>query len=93
MREAFYPSLFEELGPGEVTADPNRLPRAKRHPYTTDEDPAGLTNAVLMQMVRKHAEIIDLEFGHAPTTTPTVPASVDDPPNILVPRHFAIYAI
>jgi hypothetical protein len=44
------------------------------------------------RMKNKHSEITDIELGYAPTTTPTVPASVDDPPNILVPRHFAVYA-
>ncbi len=84
-------TLMEELGSGEGTADQNRLPRARRHPYTDVEDPASVTNAVLTSMVRKHAEVTDLEFAYAPVTTPTVPASVDDPPAVLIPRHLAFY--
>jgi hypothetical protein len=84
-------ALMGELGPGEVTEDANRIPRAVRHPFAADEDPYSITNAALAQMTRKHVEIIDLEFGYAPTTSPTVPASVDDPPAVLTPRHFAIY--
>jgi uncharacterized phage protein gp47/JayE len=86
-------SLFGELGPGEITSDANRLPRSKRHPLVADEDPSSITAGVAAQrMKNKHSEITDIELGYAPTTTPTVPASVDDPPNILVPRHFAVYA-
>ncbi len=84
-------ALLEELGPGEGTADQNRLPRARRHPYTDVEDPASVTSAVLSQLTRKHPEVTDLEFAYAPMTTPTVPTSVDDPPAVFVPRHLAFY--
>jgi uncharacterized phage protein gp47/JayE len=86
-------SLFEELGAGEITADANRLPRSKRHPYATDEDPHSVTNSFLGRLNGKHPEITDIEFGSAATTTPTVPASVDDSPSVLVPRHFAVYPL
>ncbi len=84
-------SIFNDLGPGEVTSDVNRLPRSKRHPYTTDEDPSSLTNAILGKVVGKHPEITDIEFGSAATTSPTVPASVADPPAVLIPRRLGIY--
>ncbi len=36
-------------------------------------------------------EITGFELGHANKTTPTIPATVDDPPNVFVPRNFAVY--
>jgi uncharacterized phage protein gp47/JayE len=85
-------SMFNELGPGEVTSDVNgRLPRSKRHPYTTDEDPSTLSRTVLSKLNQQHTEITDIAFTYSPTTAPTVPASVDDPPAVLIPRHLAFY--
>ncbi len=83
--------IFEELGPGEQTADAGRLPRAKRHPYVTDEDPASITTVNLGRLPQAFPEITAISFGSAATTTPTVPSDVDDPPSILIPRKFAIY--
>ncbi|HTJ17837.1 MAG TPA: baseplate J/gp47 family protein [Steroidobacteraceae bacterium] len=85
-------ALLESLGPGEILEnDPDRLPRALRNPNASDEAPSSITKATLKGFTNKHPEVTDIDFGYAPTATPTVPASVDDPPNILVPRHFAVY--
>jgi hypothetical protein len=84
-------SLFQELGPGEMTADASRLPRAKRHPFTTSEDPAGVTNAALTRLSRDNPEITDFEFSYQSLTTPTIPSAVDDAPNVLVPRNLGFY--
>jgi hypothetical protein len=86
-------NLFEALGPGEVTDDPDRIPRALRNPNAADEDPYDVNGATLTTWKAKHPEVTNIGFGYSPVTTPTVPASVDDPPNILVPRHFAVYPI
>lgn len=83
--------IFRELGPGENTADANRLPRAKRHPFITDEDPTSLTAVVLRRLTDKFPEITDHEYVLRSPSTPTVPASVSTAPNVLVPRRFAIY--
>lgn len=85
--------LFESLGPGEVTADAARLPRAKRHPYAADEDPSSITATALGKVSGKHPEITDIQFGTAVTTTPTVPASVDESPSVLVPGAFGVYPL
>ncbi len=84
---------FESLACGENTADSNRLPRSLRHPYATDDVPEDLSQRLLDEHFsrEKHPEITNLAITFCPTTTPTVPASVDDPPNILIPRHFGIY--
>jgi hypothetical protein len=44
-----------------------------------------------VKLIRDHAEISDAEIAYASATVPTVPSSVDDPPNVLTPRHFGIY--
>jgi hypothetical protein len=85
--------MFEALGPGEITADTDRLPRSLRNPNAADEDPHSVTATALGGMVKKHPEITNHAFGYSPQTAPTVPASVDDPPNVLVPRRFAVYPL
>lgn len=82
---------FGVLGPGEVTTDVNRLPRSLRHPYAADESPYTAAGALRAKLIRDHAELSDAEFSYAPTTSPTVPANVDEPPAILIPRHLGFY--
>ncbi len=82
---------FRSLGPGENTEDLGRLPRAKRHPYVTDEDPSEITNVVYGAFKNNHREITNIEFGSAPTTAPDVPVNCDTSPSILVPERFAVY--
>jgi hypothetical protein len=83
--------VFRKLGPGENTGDVFRLPRALRHPFVTDEDPSNVNNATLLDFKSKHPEIKNVEFTFSPTTTPTVPGSVNTAPNVLTPRKFAVY--
>jgi len=86
-------SLFGALGTGEITADANLLPRSKRHPFTTDEDPSSITNVSLARFAAKHLEITDIEFAYGPQQSPTVPATVDDSPNVITPGKFALYPL
>lgn len=86
-------ATFEALGPGEMTTDTNRLPRSLRNPHAADEDPSSITTTALTGMSQDHPEITDVVFGYAPQVSPTVPANVDQPPNVLVPQHFAVYPI
>jgi uncharacterized phage protein gp47/JayE len=85
--------LLEELGPGENTSDVNRLPRAKRRPLVGDGALSSLGAAVYSQFMRRFDEITDISQSHASATVPTVPGSVATAPNVLVPRHFAIYVL
>lgn len=85
--------LGEALGAGENTADPLRLPRALRHPYVRDEGSATLGAVVLSQFLAAHDEISDASYAYRSATEPPVPAGVDDPPGVLVPRHFGVYPL
>lgn len=82
---------MEKLGPGEVTADAERLPRSLRHPFVDDEWPTDPSFQTLETFREGHGEIADITWSYRSLTTPTVPATVADPPAILVPRHFGIY--
>jgi uncharacterized phage protein gp47/JayE len=88
---AAWVDALEALGPGENTADEDRLPRALRHPFISDEDPCALTTTTVARWVNRFPEITNFEASITPTT-PTVPGDNDsaDPPGVLVPRHFAI---
>jgi hypothetical protein len=82
---------FERLGPGENTADANRLPRAYRHPTPQTGWPLGLTIAQLTDLRNAHPEISDAAWSYRSPTTPVVVASVATAPNILAPQHFGVY--
>jgi Baseplate J-like protein len=96
---AAWVDIFREMGPGENTADASRLPRSKRHPFVTDEDPSSMTTSMLGKMAQKFPEIADIEYGIrfvngvSGATSPTVPASVATAPNVLVPRRFGVYKL
>lgn len=83
--------LMGQLGPGENTADPARLPRALRHPYITVGPDSSLSFTVLRQLSDKFGEITGLAYSYATQSTPSVPASVDLPPNVLRLVNFGIY--
>lgn len=83
--------LFRSLGPGEVTTDANRIPRAKRHPFVASEDPSDISATTLAAYVKQFPEITDYATGYSSATAPSVPATVADAVQILVPRKFAVY--
>lgn len=85
--------IIGEVGPGEATADANRLPRSLRHPYVTSKTSLApdLKASKLALIREQHSEVTDYEYGYRSVTTPAVPAAVSIAPNILVPRHFGIY--
>ncbi|HEX5076137.1 MAG TPA: baseplate J/gp47 family protein [Gemmatimonadaceae bacterium] len=97
--------LLNGFGPGEHTTDSSRLPRAKRHPYVTDEDPTDITNATLAQWSNGwrdssgetvHAgfpEITAFSLSVASQTTPSIPALVSFRQFVLTPRKFGIYKL
>jgi uncharacterized phage protein gp47/JayE len=81
--------LMGGLGAGENVSTTES--RRKRHPFVADGAPISITNAFLSQFIRAHAEIEDAEFVDITVPTPTIPVTIDDAPNVLVPRHFGIY--
>jgi len=84
-------NAMRRMGPGEGTADANRLPRAARIPDAADSWFADLGFQQLNTLVNAHAEITNAAYSYSPTTSPTVPGTVATAPAILVPRRFAVY--
>ncbi len=88
---ATWVGLLEQLGCGENTTEADSLPRALRHPYQSEAARSGLTMFQLKELMSAHAEIVDAAYSYRSATAPTVPASIDDAPNVLTPRHLGIY--
>lgn len=90
-RETFL-QLFDALGAGEnVSPASGDTPRRLRHPFISDGAQIGITGKFLADFLRANPEIEDGAFSYLPVTSPTLPASVDLPPNVLTPRAFGIY--
>lgn len=86
--------LMEGMGPGENTSDINLIAngRALRHPFVASGGARmSLTGNQLKALEKKHPEIEESAYSYRSKSSPTTPAAVSDAPNILVPRHFAIY--
>lgn len=81
--------LMGALGAGEnaVTTESRR----KRHPFVAEGAPISITEVWKADFLRAHAEIENGDFLGLTVATPTIPSTIDDPPNVLVPRHFGIY--
>lgn len=84
-------ALMGQLGPGENTADLARLPRSLRHPYVSVGPASSLSFTLLRQLSDQFGEITSLAYSVASPVTPTVPATVDLPPNILRLVNFGVY--
>jgi uncharacterized phage protein gp47/JayE len=89
---ATFLALFNALGAGEnVSPATGDTPRRLRHPFISDGAQIGITGKFLADFIRANLEVEDGAFSYLPVTAPSLPASVDLPPNVLTPRHFAIY--
>lgn len=85
--------LMGGLGPGENTADAARLPRALRHPYVSTGPDSSLSFPMLQKLSKRFGEITSLAYSTGfDVSAPTVPATVDLPPNILRLTSFGIYS-
>jgi hypothetical protein len=82
-----------KLGPGENTADPNRIGdgRSLRHPSVDDVDPSSVGGSLYRRMQQAHPEITEIGTSAVTTATPSVPASVQDAPFVLKLDNFGIY--
>jgi uncharacterized phage protein gp47/JayE len=85
--------MIESLGPGENTAAVGRVPRALRHPFQAEEDPAAISSVQLNEWARKFPEITDVDTSTLSASAPTVPGAVATAPNVFVPRHFGVYQV
>jgi len=79
------------LGCGENTTVSDN--RRKRHPFESSGPKSSLTMTELAAFKAEHPEISDAAWSYRSATTPTVPATVMDPPNAFVPNHFGIYPL
>jgi len=88
---------FAELGPGQKTTNVDIIPRGRRQPGPDVQAPTDLTIQQRRAVIEQYDEILDLEYANTydtgttnTRTSPSVPSTTADPPNILVVRHFAI---
>jgi uncharacterized phage protein gp47/JayE len=86
-------AAFAQMGPGEKTANPTILGRAFRRPSTATVWPSDLSGTQLRAVIAAGAEVLDAAYRYRALTTPPLPATVTDPPNIFVPRNLAFYPL
>ncbi len=87
------------LGPGEKTTSPEILPLGRRRPGVDFAAPTGLSSLLLAAVTNAHPELASLAFALAvetgtatPRTSPSVPLTTADPPNVLVLKYLAFRA-
>ena len=90
--DAFLESMAM-MGPGEKTSNASVLARGYRHPLPVNSWPYALNATVLKTVSNSGTEVLDTSYYYRSTTTPAVPGSVANSPNILVPRHIGFYPI
>jgi len=85
--------LMADLGPGENASDPNILQggRALRRPLTSESFSSDINTRMTSRFAAQNAEVLDAVYSYRSKSTPTVPASVSDAPNILVLDNFGVY--
>jgi uncharacterized phage protein gp47/JayE len=89
----------QALGPGEKTASLDLLPRARRYPNVDHKNPTDLDLRITGNIQAAYPEIVFSGSGSlsvdtgttTASTSPDVPATTTDPPNILVLKYFAIW--
>lgn len=87
----------ETFGPGEKTESDEALPRARRQPVVSSENPRDLDNRILGALQAAHTELeasyglrLDNVSGSA-RTAPSVPVNAISPPRILTLKNFAMW--
>lgn len=92
-------SLLANHGPGENTADENRLPASYRLPKAGQVvsglgafgmEIGPLEECAFIEAHRANG-LIGAEWAYRSTTAPAVPSLVSGKPEILIPRRFAVY--
>jgi uncharacterized phage protein gp47/JayE len=94
----FAAAVFE-LGPGEKTASPEIVPRGRRQPSTDLASPSDLTSIQLAKLTNAYPEIGGVTYSAVydagtttPRTSPSMPATTADPPNVLTLATLALRA-
>lgn len=85
---------FNNLGPGENTADVQRLFRAARKPAATRSStsyPSDVGVLILNTLTDSSTEIVDADYAYRSKQTPTVPALIQTAPNVLQLRNLGFY--
>jgi uncharacterized phage protein gp47/JayE len=82
---------FAAMGPGEKTANATVLTRAFRHPLPSLSWTYSLNAVQLRALEDAGSEVLVASWLYRSIITPLVPASVTDPPSILVPRAIGFY--
>lgn len=97
--------LLQHHGPGENTADVDRLPRALRRPRPNESFilpeggselipiPTKIGASELDSLIEGRPEILDAEWAYRSVTEPAVPALVSGAPEVLVPGKFGVYPL
>ncbi len=86
-------SAMEQMGPGEKTANASVLTRGYRHPTPQSAWPSSLNATQLKAIEDTGTEVLDTSYYFRSATTPTVPASVSNPPVVLIPHRIGLYPI
>ena len=87
---AAWREIMGVLGPGENTSDPYRT-FAARYPSADFGAQMDLNTRLLVDLVASHASLRGAAYQYRSVTSPTVPSSVDDAPNVLVLDNFGVY--
>jgi uncharacterized phage protein gp47/JayE len=83
---------FGLMGPGEKDAS-FAFNRDFRHPQPSVVWPYSLGGPILRALTNAGPEVFSASFIYQLASTPTVPGTITSPPNILVPRNVAFYAV
>lgn len=84
-------NAFKAMGPGEKSNAPVTLQRAFRHPPPQIAWPYSLGDVQLRALTNSGPEVITAKWNYRSLTTPSVPGTISQPPNILVPRNIGFY--
>lgn len=85
-------SLVGALGPGENTADADRLPNSLRHPLQSIASGGSINSYISGAMSAAFSEITGIAYGALTVSAPVVPSLVSAAPNILTANRFGIYS-
>lgn len=84
-------AYFALMGPGEKTNASAVLPRALRHPLPNESYPNRIDAGMLKALISASDEVQTADFYYRQNTSPSMPATIDDNANILIPNQLGFY--